>query len=602
MGPHLEGWILRNPFDARRPVRRVLLTVAYFALLGFVAFGLRAPWDARRAILSTLGGGALGLVSAFLNMYPGSIRGALVLLAIALLLNGLVFGRPYHPGARPLFPRLPLAGGVVMAGVVLLALFPYTAWGADSAKEPVFQALQQNVETGDAPALVRPEDVRVVPWDLASQLLRRGYAEDASYLSSDPILLQRNTYPDTVRGEFVWVHAPAPETAKWLFGGRHADKVIYVHNDATNLTPTVVEGELRVHLDGIWWQDRVARYAENAGEFRWVLKDVALQMDDDYHPYWVGYLARVDLRDQAHMERLLVIDAWSGEEQVYDVDAAPEWLEIVYPENYVYEWAAYWGKHREGFVYRWFNADRLVTPDDVTVRYIRLENQTYWLLPMRQLNGAQLGGYILMHTRTGETTFYDRFDRALIDYDTAENQLLALMRSGEATQGAGAISLGVSEGYLYPVRMADGTVRDAYVFPLTEGLKLSRFAVIDARDYTTKRVFAPSIDAALARFSVLTTGEAVPVPVDAELPPLRTVAVVDGAVSEGKAIVNLNGTLYRVTAGDLAEGDRDEAEREFDELEYAIARANRGESVTLQVRVAEGRVVDVIDANASWAT
>jgi len=582
-------------------VGRVLLTILYFAFLGFVAFGMRAPWDARRAIVATAGGGALGLVSAFLNMYPGSIRGALVLLAIALLLNGLVFGRPYHPGARPLFPRLPLAGGALMAFVVLFALFPYTAWGADSAKEPMYQDLHENVELGDAPALVRPEDVRVVPWDLAAQLLRRGYAEDASYLSSDPFLLQRNTYPDTVRGEFIWVHAPAPETAKWLFGGRLANKVIYVHNDATNLTPTVVEGELRVHLDGIWWQDRVARLAENAGEFRWVLEDVALQMDDDHHPYWVGYLARVDLRNQPHMERLLIIDAWTGEEQLLPLADAPPWLEIVYPETYVYKWAAYWGNHREGFVYRWFNADRLVTPDDVTVRYIRLENETYWLLPMRQLNGAQLGGYILMHTRTGETTFYDRFDRALIDYDTAENQLLALMRSGEATQGAGAISLGVSEGYLYPVLMADGTVRDAYVFPLTEGLKLSRFAVIDARDYTTKRVFASSIDAALARFSILTSGGEVVPPVDAELPPLETHRVVDGTVSDGKAIVNLNGTLYRVSPEDLALGDRQDAQREFDELEYAIARANRGETVELQVRVQRGLLIDVVDAGVIWA-
>lgn len=578
-------------------MRRVLLTVAYFAFLGVVAFGLRAPWDARRALASAGGGALFGLFAAFFNMYPGSIRGALVLLALALLLNGLIIGSPYRPGARPLSPHLPLAGGAIMAFVVLFALFPYTAWGANSVQEPVYDDLQTNIVLADAPALTRAEDVRVVPWDLAAQLLRRGYAEDASYLSNDPIMLARHTYPDTVNGEFVWAHAPAPQTAKWLLGGRYADKVVYVHNDATNLTPSVVDGRLRVHLDGIWWQDRVARHAENVGEFRWVLQDVALQMDDDEHPYWVGYLARLDLRNQPHMERLLVIDAWTGEERLLRLDEAPDWLEIVYPETYVYEWAAYWGAHREGFVYRWFNADRLLAPDDVTVRYIRLENTTYWLLPMRQLNSAQLGGYILMDTRTGEATFYDRFDKALIDYDTAVSQLQALMRSGEATKGAGAISLGISEGYLYPVRMADGTVRDAYVFPLTEGLKLSRFAVIDARDYTTKRVFANSMGDALAQFSALTgaTPDRV-VPIDA----LETRRVLDGTVSDGKAIVNLNGTLYRVTASDLALGSREEAEREFDELEYAIARANRGDPVELLVRIEGGRLVDVQDPSVTW--
>ena len=581
-------------------MRRVLLTVAFFALLGFVAFGLRAPWSPRRVLVSGVGGALLGLVVAYFNMYPGSVRGALVLLALAILLNGLVFGRPYRPVSRPLWPRFPFVGALLLAGLLVLGVFPYTAWGADSVREPVYQDLQENVQLGDAPALTSAQDVRVVPWDLAAQLLQRGYAEDAAYLTQDPTLLVRNTYPDTVRDEFVWVHAPAPQTAKWLFGGRLADKVVYVRNDATDLTPAVVEGTLNVHLDGIWWQDRVARYAENNGEFRWILEDVALQLDDDLRPWWIGYLARLDMRNQPHMEKLLLVDAWTGEERLVDLEDAPEWLEIVYPERYVYQWADYWGKHREGFVYRWFNADRLVMPDDVTVRYIRLENETYWLLPMRQLNSAQLGGYILMHTRTGGATFYDRFDDALIDYDTAVNQLTALMRSGEATKGAGAISLGISEGYLYPVGMADGTVRDAYVFPLTEGLKLSRFAVIDARDYTTKRVFAPSIGDALSEFSALTGGA---IPTGNLTPPLVPLRVVDGAVSQGKAIVNLNGTLYRVTPSDLAIGTREEAEREFDELEYAIARANRGEAnVTLDVRVQGGRVVDVRDPTVRWGT
>lgn len=576
----------------------MLLTAAFFALLGFVAFGLRAPFDAKRATAAAAGGLVVGLIAAFFNLYPGSLRGALLLVAIALLLNGLILGRPYRPAARPLWPRLPFAGGALIVALVALAILPYTAWGADTAEDRIYDDLKANVATADAPALTSARDVRVVPWDLAGQLLRRGYAEDASYLSSNPLLLSRTTYPDTVRGEFLWVHAPAPETAKWLLGGRLADKVVYVHNDATNLTPSVVEGTLQVHLDGIWWQHRVGRFAENNAEFRWILEDVALQLDDDYHPYWIGYLAKLDVRNQPHMERLLVVDAHTGEERVLRLDEAPDWLEIVYPERYVYAWADYWGEHREGFIYRWFNADRLMTPDDVTVRYIRLENTTYWLLPMRQLNSAQLGGYILIDTRTGATTFYDRFDKALIDYDTAVNQLTALMRSGEATKGAGAISLGVSEGYLYPVRMGDGSTRDAYVFPLTESLKLSRFAVIDARDYTTKRVFAPSIGDAIAQFSALTGGRAGPI--DGVESAARELRVLDGTSTSGKAVVNLNGTLYRVTPSDLALGERSEAEREFDELEYAIARANRGEEVTVRVLVQGGRVVDVTLPGVRW--
>lgn len=574
----------------------MLLTVAFVALLSALAFGIRAPFNARRLIWAVAGGAVAGLMFAYFNVYPASLRGALMLVGLALIAHGLAIRGPFRGGGTtPLSPWVPRVGVGMVVLLVLLALFPYTSWGAKSVDNPVYDELQANQETGQAPTISTAQDVRVVPWDLAAELLKRDYGQDASYLDHNPLLLIRNTYPDTVNGEFIWVHAPAPETAKWLVGGRLANRVLYVKNDADNLTPAVVDGPLNVNLDGIYWQDRVARYAQEHGTLRYQLQDVALQMDDGYHPYWIAYLARLDLKSQPHLEKLIVIDAHTGAETVYDPQDAPPWIELVYPETYVYDWAAYWGEWREGFLYHWFNADRLVQPDDVTVRYIRLENKTYWLLPMRQLASAQLGGYILMDTRTGEATFYDRYTRSLVDYETAYAQLQAIMASGAATQGQGAIRLAVSEGYLYPIRSADGEVREAYVFPMLEGLRISRFAIIDAHDFNSRRVFANTLEDALASFGGDAPAANVTLPETATL--LR---VDDGTVSGGRALVSLNGTLYRVTLADLAGGARLEPEREMDELELAIARANREEAVDIEVLIDEGRVVDVRYPGVSW--
>jgi hypothetical protein len=430
----------------------------------------------------------------------------------------------------------------------------------------------------------------------------RGYGADASWLDTTPDLLQSHTYPDTVNGQFLWVHAPAPETAKWLFGGRTADKVVYVTNDATNLTPAVVPAPLDVNIDGTFWQHRVARYAEDAGELRYVLQDVTLQMDDSYHPYWIAYLSTLDWRGQPHLAKLLVVDAVNGTEQDVTPQDAPAkfpWIEQVYPESYVYQWAQYWGQHRQGFFYRWFNATGLVEPDDVTVRYIRVEGQTYWLLPMKQLSSANLGGYVLVNTKTGAATFYDRFDAQLVDYDTALYQLQQIMASGEASKGAGSISLSVSEGYIYPIKMADGSVRDAYIFPLLEGLKVSRFAIIDAHDYNNRRVFTDSIEDAVAQFSQLVTPGAVVTPPNATASAVP-MTVTDGVVSSDHAIVALNGTLWRVTQDDLANGQRHEAQREWDELTLAIDRATRGENVTADVLIEGGKVVDFSLPGVTW--
>ncbi|MEA3199175.1 MAG: hypothetical protein QOE90_603 [Thermoplasmata archaeon] len=576
----------------------MILTILLWTVLFLIAFALRKPFSPLRAARAGIAGLVVGALLAFLNAYPGSLRSDLFLLALALILSGVrnIRGAHWTP-APPLVPRLPLAGIAIVVLLVLASIFPFTSWGASSVSERVYNDLNANQVKADAPALLPTAsgDVRVVPWDLASALLPRGYGADASFLESTPELLQSNTFPDTVNHEFLWVNAPAPETAKWLFGGRLADKVLYVRNDANDLSTHEVNVTLNVHVDSIWWQHRVARYAENAGELRYALQDVVLQLDDSYHPYWIGYLAQIDLRGQPHLVKLLVVDAATGAEQDYAPQDAPAWIEQVYPESYVYQWAQYWGLHRQGFFYRWFNANRLVEPDDVTVRYIRLENQTYWLLPMRQLSSSQLGGYMLVNTRDGHATFYDRFDKSLVDYDTARAQLSAIMASGTATGGAGSINLRISEGYLYPLRMADGATRDAYVFPLLEGLKVSRFAVIDAQNYTTKRVFGTSIEDALRQFS-----EQVETPLTNVTVAAQALRLVDGTVNGATAIVDLNGTYYSVTQQGLAAGQRHEPEREYEELTLAIARANRGVDVELSVLVEGGQVVDVTYPDVHW--
>lgn len=581
----------------------MLLTILLWAVLAIVAFGLRQPWSPRRAVTASIAGLIVGAALGYFNAYAGSIRGVLALLAIALIVSGAAFLRRWQQSTRPLSRWMPAVGIAIVVFLLLSGLFPLTTWGAKSVNERIYNDLESSGVKQNAPPIDRPSDVRVVPWDLASQLLVRGYGADASWLTTQPDLLQRNTFPDTVNGQFVWVHAPAPETSKWLIGGRLADKVLFVKNDATNLTPEVVPGTLNVQIDGIWWSHRIARYAEDHGELRYVLQDVALQLDDAHHPYWIAYLATLDIRSQPHLAKLLVVDAQTGAEQEFTPDEAPKalpWLELVYPESYVYEWAQYWGLHREGLLYRWFNAAGLVEPDDVTVRYIRVENQTFWLLPMKQLSSSNLGGYILSNTKTGATTFYDRFDAQLVDYSTALTQLQAIMASGEASKGAGSIRLTVSEGYLYPIRMTDGTVRDAYVFPLLEGLKVSRFAIIDAHDYNNRRVFADSVESALQQFALF-TAPGVPPNATANAT-AQLVKVVDGTVQNGKAIVDLNGTVYSVTAADLAGGTRKEADREFDELTLAIARADRGQEVTLSVRIEGGKVVDVTYPGVTWGS
>jgi hypothetical protein len=164
----------------------------------------------------------------------------------------------------------------------------------------------------------------------------------------------------------------------------------------------------------------------------------------------------------------------------------PKWLEVVYPDQYVYDWAAFWGSHRLGLGYSWFNKGHLYDPDDSSARFIVNNGMTYWQIPMVQKSSHVLGGYIWVNTRTGDATFFNRESKSMVDYDTVSHQVSRYLSSG----ALGYQQLSLTEGYLYPIRMNDNSVREAYIFPLYAGLTVAKYAIVDARDYTN----APSID------------------------------------------------------------------------------------------------------------
>ncbi len=483
-----------------------------------------------------------------------------------------------------------------LAILIISSFMPYVA-PAGLVKNPLYDSLTNNKVSGENNnTLEDPNEVRVVSWLLATQYLERSYGDAAAFLDSSTSGLFSYTDPAYVNGRFVWVNAPYYEAWKW-FGGKKVPFFVYVENDPANISVEStdlthkVQTELETHEIRISWEKRLEQLCFHRYAAQYEIAQIRFTIDDDENPYWVVYLAERDLvYNMLHLEKLLVVDATSMDRNwEYDITSAdiPEWLEVVYPDSYVYEWVWHWAEYRLGLGYRWFNKAHLYEPDDEAARFIVIRGTTYWQVPLVQKTSHVLGGYVWVNTRTGEATFYNREDRSLADKDTVEAQIQKYLSSG----ALGYQRLDIHEGYLYPFRLNDGTQREAYVFPLYAGLTVTRYAVVDAVDYTSEPVIENDLALALERYRSRGGGTG------GDVLEWDDYTLTSGHVEGDEAVLSVsNATETNLTvvftSSDLQLGLLASGEDEMREVSLAVAAWSRGDDVTLRLVMVDRMVVD----------
>ena len=492
-------------------------------------------------------------------------------------------------------------GLVAVLCLVILIVSSFSAYVNPSglSDNPLYESLSVNTTNADNNnTLEDPNEVRVVSWLLAIEYLQRAYGDSAAFLDSSESGLLTYTDPSYVDGSFVWVNAPYYESWKW-FGGKKVPFFVYVVNDPVNITKETtglthkVNTELEDHVTRITWSKRLEQLTFDRYAARYEIAQVRITIDDDEHPYWVVYLAERDLvYNMLHLRKLLLVDAMDMSENWeygVDDDDIPEWLEVVYPDWYVYDWVGFWAEHRRGLGYSWFNKAHLFEPDDDSARFIVIQGRTYWQIPLVQKNSHVLGGYVWVDTRTGEATFYNREDRSLADKDTVEAQIQKYLSSG----ALGYQRLDIHEGYLYPLRLNDGTVREAYVFPLYAGLTVQKYAVVDAEDYTEEPYIENDLDLALERYRARSGGGGGG---DLDWQEFELVAG-DVHGEDAEAVLSVsNATVTNLTlvftASDLQQGLLASGDDEMREVRLAVAAWSRGDPVTLRLVLMDRAVLD----------
>ncbi len=500
-----------------------------------------------------------------------------------------------------ILPALKAAGALACVSMLLVMTFNPVFHPSD-VQNPLLQSLNENPRSGPQPrAVTDTEQVRVVSWRLATAYLERAYSDRASVLDTDPEVLAQDTDPTYVDGRFLWVNAPRFETWKW-FGDQDVPFFVYVSNEPSKMKdedPAIVhrpDVPLNVHQEKIEWKDRIWRQLSWQYAGKYEVTQIRIDLDDQYMPHWVIYLSDRDVRYNLPTLRKVVIMSVDdiNDFTAYDPDdsAIPSWMEVVYPDDYVFEWVEYWAGQRFGVGYSLVDKKHLYDPDDIDARFLVIDSHTFWQVPVRQKDSNVLGGFVQVDTRTGVATFWDREAHSYASSLTAFTQVQTFLASG----AEGFSQLTLDEGYLYPLRLTDNSIREAYIFPLYAGFTVQKYAIVDAEDYTAPPTIDNDLPTAISRYTDRRSA-AQPAGNNTTLH-WEQVRIRNAYADDNEAVITLdNGSAQStsvVTEELLKGGLVADAHDEMRELRLAVSAFGQSGNETLWVvEQSDGRIVDV---------
>lgn len=136
------------------------------------------------------------------------------------------------------------------------------------------------------------------------------------------------------------------------------------------------------------------------------LTDYTFEIDDAGKPFWVvtKYDKKIGFAGN-DATGIVIVDAQTGAMTDYKIADAPKWVDRVQPIDFIEEQLNDWGEYVHGY-WNFSNANKLQITEGLTLIYGE-NNKSYWYTGLTSVGKDESAvGFVLVDTRTKETTFY----------------------------------------------------------------------------------------------------------------------------------------------------------------------------------------------------
>lgn len=275
-------------------------------------------------------------------------------------------------------------------------LFNYKAY-RDQLGEPEVSAFTDTVQP------LELDQLPIVDKDLAGELADKKIGENpglgSQVVLGEPVI-------QTVRDKLVWV-VPLQHSGffKWL---KNMDgSAGYVVVSATDLKDVTLVTDHKIkYQENAYILDDLNRHVRlfGGGLFRG-LTDYSFELDDDGVPYWVltNYKNKW-MFTLPEASGVTLVNATTGESKTYSMDAVPEWVDRVQPEEFIMNQIANQGEYVHG-IFNFSNQDKYTTSQGHIIVY---NNQDCYLFTGLTSVGSDEAaiGFMMVNMVTKESKLY----------------------------------------------------------------------------------------------------------------------------------------------------------------------------------------------------
>jgi hypothetical protein len=399
---------------------------ALAALLVAIPFLTAGPWRRRIGLALLIFLVSFGLF--WLTLPPLDLWGLLFMAAFATLVSVVVEVMAIPQLKR--IPYRPMAVKVAFAGAVYLVALLLSA-------EPFHAGAYASLGNIQTVSAERPEialnQIVLVPESVARSRAAQSIGQVGSQCSLGKLFLSRSG------NDLVWAGALEPAS----FFKRDA-ACGYVTLSATDPTRSATFHPMRLTATPDGWfgrrLDRVVRSQDPTA----LIEEASFELDDQGHPYWavsIGARSVGVMAQGVTIERVLLIDAESGEAREYSLAQTPAWVDQVIPAEIAAQRVTDWGALSGG----WLNAvtsqtgvrqlTHAASGDDPMLLVSDEQGRLQWFsgVTSPSAKDASLIGYVMVDARANQGRFVPL--AGLGTEDAAQEAAKAAFRAESYTPG-----------------------------------------------------------------------------------------------------------------------------------------------------------------------
>lgn len=274
--------------------------------------------------------------------------------------------------------------------------------------------------------------------------------------------------PLEYRGFFKWLNNRNIGTPGYILINKVTAETRFI-----NLRETTGQG--LVYTPSAYLNQDLVRHTYYNGLQKYSLENQFFEIDEDGNPYYILQysLPTIFINGGAKINRIAVVNAMTGEVNVYLPGEEPDWVESVYPNSIIFTQLDYWGSLQNGWLNSIFGQKGVLQTSNGT-RVIMNDGELYYFTGLTSAgNDESTIGFVYAGMKTKETRLF-RFPGAT--EEAAMNKVLTLLPQNNITTSFPIpINVDGVPSYFILIKGNDGRIL-RYVYISVQDLELYSIA------------------------------------------------------------------------------------------------------------------------------